>query len=237
MYIAVCILVDDHISHDKYFEFFRFFGILFDIVHGISPNKSFHVPDDVLRKPCQRRVDQLCGTENRPRGIRHLSAMPFHQFPLRSDLSGNVFALFRVLFALDVQVGFHTLHDIVYRVTFREHHIIHTLQRFQDFQTHLVIEVRPPRSFAHILCRRDGHHEDIRHLFRLLQVYDVSWVNQVKHAVAECSGLPFFFQFWFDRFPECILVYNLFHDSSQFLRPLYSIISQFLNKPACNKIS
>ena len=62
--------------------------------------------------------------------------------------------------------------------------VIHAIQSRNGLGPQVLAKDRAVRPLIHVAIRRDGDNEDVPHLFSLLEIANVPYVQKIKNAVA-----------------------------------------------------
>jgi hypothetical protein len=190
---AVRVLVQDGLADHQHADVGKLLQEADDLIGGMAGLEPRQVLLGLLRVGAEEPVGQRAGAVQLGRGEADHSPRRLDRRLFVQDLARHVGGRIRVVLALRVNVGPDQADRLHRGGILVEADAVDVLQRGQRLRPQPLVEDRPPGPLVHEAVGGNGHDEVIPEGPGLLEVQDVTGMEDVEHAVAEddpLSGRP-----------------------------------------------
>ena len=128
-------------------------------------------------------VEQSGGAEDHVTEVAYLTAVFPHGGDVVMDIARDVIGRVGIFRSLAVDVRLDRLDRLDRGGVWNKHDVIDTGQRSQGASTKRIIEIRAARPLVDVLFIGHSDHEHVAELFGILQMDDVTGMDQIERAV------------------------------------------------------
>ena len=188
LHFAENIIVNYHVADNEYLQIIEVVNLTVQLlknIRAVFPAQILRFFDDAFGQCIEKSVQKFCRAVDRAFGEVCAPAVMFDDFLFGIYVARHVVLRNGIFRALNVDIGLNKLHNLVNSDCLAQHHIIDKFNARQKCHALMVVEIRSAGTFVDVLRRGHGNDENIALRLRLLQMFNVPVMQQIKDAVAK----------------------------------------------------